>query len=358
MNFEPAPADPPPPPGPSLPQRIFGPRFKLDPTLGGGLRGWIPAQYPTVDVRTTTQFTWSIEMSATIASLIKIHRGYYESNGLAGPRHQGASVVADVGDKYGKAAWLLGMVGIPITKAWEPVIRYETRAFQTRATPNRPVRIVPYDTSPDTDLATIPETTNRLSMISGFETLVLAVRYDQSSDTSATIDSNRGEVPFPPFYVGVGAIQYSKPYQVTVGDSVLDSVLFDSTFRGAGLALGAELPGRPNWFIFNAAAQVGLGEVRLLKDLTLNELLPSDGKQSGLRPPQWLIGYVQGDVSFGYLWAVLPTKPTVLLSAVANGGGATFFYFKTRSEQGEKASTPPLNWDFLWGIRGYVTIPL
>ena len=345
------------PSGPSIPQRVIGKNLRLDPKLGGGLRGWIPAQYPTVRTSAGTYFTWSIELNATILGLINVHRGYYESNGISGPRHEGAAVskAADVLGDSKKAAWLLGMVGIPITKAWEPIIRYETRAFRTTASPNQPVRIVPFDTSPNTDLKSIPTTMDPLSMVSGFETLVLGVLYDQSQDHSATIEPNTGA--FPPFYLGVGLTQYSKPYQVTVGDSVLDSVMFDARFRGAGLALGATLPTAPDHLILDASAQLGLGEVRLLDNLTLNELLPNEGK-GGLRPPEWLIGYLEGDVSVGYLYPLLRTAPSVLVSIVANGGGATFFYFKTQVEEGQKVSAPPLNWDFLWGIRAYVTVPL
>lgn len=356
-----SPVPPPPepePPGPSIPQRVIGQNLRLDPKVGGGLRGWIPAQYPTVATSAGTYFTWSIDVSATIARFINVHRGYYESNGISGPRHEGAAVTTAatvVGDAK-KAAWLLGVVGIPITKAWEPIIRYETRAFRTTAQPTQPVRIVPFDTAPSTDLATIPATTNRLSMVSGFETLVFGIRYDQSQDHSATIDPKSGK--FPPFYFGVGFTQYSKPYQVTVGDSVLDSVLFDARFRGAGLALGAELPTKPDHVIFDAAAQLGLGEVRLLDNLTLNELLPNTPGRSSLQPPEWLIGYLQGDVNIGYLYPLLRTAPSVLVSIVATGGGATFFYFKTQTEEGQKVNTPLSNWDFLWGVRAYVTVPL
>ncbi|HEX7670306.1 MAG TPA: hypothetical protein VF395_12010, partial [Polyangiaceae bacterium] len=360
-TFQSLPPEPPPEPepaGPEIPQRIIGKNLRIDPKFGGGVRGWIPAQYPTVHTSAGTYFTWSIEANAKIFRLLNIHRGYYESDGLSAPRHEGAAVqtASNVLGRTKQAAWLLGMVGFPITKAWEPIIRYETRAFRTTATPKQPVRIVPFDTAPDTQLSTIAATTNALSMVSGFETLVLGVRYDQSEDHSATIDSKSG--PFPPFYFGVGFTQYSKPYQVTVGDSVLDSVLFDARFRGAGLALGATLPGGPKNLILDGSAQIGLGEVRLLDRLTLNELLPQTPGREGLTPPEWLIGYVEGDVSVGYMYPLLKTAPSVLVSLVANGGGATFFYFKTQTEQGEKVSTPPLNWDFLWGVRGYVTVPL
>jgi hypothetical protein len=343
------------PEGPAIPQRVFGKYLLLDPKIGGGLRGWIPQQYPTVSVKADTYFTWSVDFNATLLRYINIHRGYYESNGIAGPVHRGAAVTVETVGYAKKAAWLLGVVGVPINKTWEPIARYEARAFQTRAIPDRPVRIVPFNTPPNTDLSTIPATTNPLTMVSGFETLVVGVRYVHSGNPSATIGQNNGVIP--PVYFGVGFTQYAKPYQVTVGDSVLDSVLFDARFRGAGLALGTNLPSKPDYLILDAAVQFGIGEVRLLDKLTLNELLPNEGTRGGLRPPKWLIGYVEGDLSIGYLYTLLRTKPSVLVSAVANGGGARFFYLKTQSEQGEKVNMPSLNWDFLWGVRAYVTVP-
>lgn len=339
-----------------VPMRVIGPGLLLDPRFEVGYRGWLLQQYPSVDVSAQGYFTWSVELKAKIGKFLRVHRGYYESNALSAPRHSGAVVAAQVGEQVPKAAWILGMIGFPITKAWEPVIRYEARAFQTSATPSRPVLILPHDTPASTDLALLTPTTERLTMVSGFETLVIGVQYNHKNDSSATIDPNAG--PLPPFYFGIGLIQYRKPYQVTVGDATLDDVLFDARFRGAGLAGGLELPAKPDNVIFQAAAQLGLGEVRLLEDLTLNELLPQAQSRSGLTPPEWMIGYLQGDVTIGYLYPLLRTKPSVLVSAAANGGGATFFYFKTQREEGEPASAPPLNWDFLWGVRVAITVPL
>jgi len=162
----------------------------------------------------------------------------------------------------------------------------------------------------------------------------------------------------PPFYFGLGFTQYSKPYQVTVGDSVLDSVLFDARFRGGGLALGTTLPSKPDFLILDASLQFGLGEVRLLDKLTLNELLPNTPGRSGLQAPEWVIGYLEGDLSLGYLYTLLRTKPSVLVSVVGTGGGARFYYIKTRSGEGQSVNMPSLNWDILWGLMGYVTIPL
>ena len=343
------------PAGPEIPQRVFGKYFKLDPKLGGGLRGWIPAQYPTVKVTADTYYTWSMDVSAQLFRYVNLHRGYYESNGIAGPWHQGAAVAVQAMGYAKKAAWLLGIVGVPITRTWEPVVIYESRAFHTRATPSQPVRIVPFNTPPDTDLSTIPTTTEPLTLVSGFETFVVGMRYNQSGEPP-TLGQRR--TTLPPFYFGLGFTEYSKPYQVTVGNSVLDSVLFDARFRGAGLALGVNVPGKPDYLILDASVQIGLGQVRLLDKLTLNELLPNTPGNGGLQTPEWVIGYTEGNLSVGYLYTLLRTQPSVLVSAVASGGGARFYYIKTRSGEGEQVNMPSLNWDFLWGLMGYVTVPL
>jgi hypothetical protein len=75
-------------------------------------------------------------------------------------------------------------------------------------------------------------------------------------------------------------------------------------------------------------------------------------------PADWLIGYAQGNLTVGYLYPLLRTKPTVFISGALNGGGITFFYFKTKREPGEQTTSPAANWDFLWGARASVIIPL
>lgn len=343
--------------GPKLPIRLIGPDLRIDPRLEVGYRGWVLQQYPSVSVKAQSYFTWAVDIKARFFKVVSLHRGYYESNGLFVPRPSGAGVAETVGEQIPRAAWFLGVVGVPITKAWEPVIRYETRVFQTTATPSAPVRIVPHDTPASTDLSTIVPTSRSLTVTSGFETLVLGLQYNIREDVSVVMEQKKPP-PIPPFYFGVGFVQYRKPYQVTVGEATLDSILFDARFRGLGLALGFAVPSRPDSFILQGGGQVGLGEVRLLGDLTLNELLPKkDVSYAGVTPPEWLIGYVQGDLTVGYQYPLLRTAPTLLGSIAATGGGATFFFLKTQREKGEQVTTPPLNWDFLWGVRVGLTLP-
>jgi hypothetical protein len=43
---------------------------------------------------------------------------------------------------------------------------------------------------------------------------------------------------------------------------------------------------------------------------------------------------------------------------VVTGGGAAFFFFKPWMKEGEEASTPGINWDFLWTARGSLVLSL
>jgi hypothetical protein len=363
---QPAPAQPPPvrrapPPGAAhdaavsapnvaseerLPLRVFGKNLELDAKVGAGMRGWYPEQYPLVSVDHASYLTWSVDLKAKILGFLRLHRGYYESNGLRGPRTRGAVVARDVGQLVPKAAWLLGTLGVPLSRRWETLVSYETRSFVTRARPTAPVAIVDRKTSPSLDLATLPRSDQALEFVSGFETLVLGVRYFPERGNAGLVGDGAG--PIPPMYLGVGFTQYSKPYQVQVGDDPLDEILFNGRFRGAGLAYGLATARKIDLPYVSLDAQLGLGEVSLLEDLTLNELLPED----------WLIGYLQGNVTLGYVLPLLRSRPTPLLTGELSAGGATFFYFQLRGSEGETAPTLPLNWDLFWAVHVSLTLPL
>jgi hypothetical protein len=329
-----------------LPRRVFGKNFELDAKVGGGIRGWYPEQYPLVSVDHASYLTWSVELKAKLFRFIRLHRGYYESNGLRGPRTRGAVIARDVGQLVPKAAWLLGTLGVPLSRRWETLVSYETRSFVTRARPSAPVAIVSRSTSPDANLAELPRSEQPLELVSGFETLVFGVRHFPDRGNAGLVGDPAGRVP--PMYFGVGFTQYSKPYQVQVGDDPLDELLFDGRFRGAGLAYGLATGRAVDRPYLSLDTQLGLGEVSVLDDLTVNELLPED----------WLIGYLQGNVTLGYILPLFRGRPTPLLTAEVTAGGATFFYFELKGGSGQNAPTLPLNWDLLWAAHVALTLPL
>lgn len=338
--------------GPSLPQRVFGKQLRVDFKLGGGFRGWYPAQFPQVSIDHAGYFTWSADVKAKFFNFLRLHRGYYESTGLAGPRTNEAAIAAQVGKVIPRAAWLLGALGVPLSKSWETLIRYEARTFATRARPSRPVAIASRDTDPDTNLAELPRVDSPLRFESGFETLLLGIRYYPERMDGGLAGEKGAKIL--PQYLGVGFTQYSKPYQVSLGNGALDDVLFDGRFRGVGLAYGLTSRRGIEVVYGDLDVQAGLGEVTLLDDLTLNELLPDD----------WLIGYVQGSGKLGYTWPVFRGKPSLLLTTEGSLGGASFFYLKTQSEkqdgdgEPDTASAPSLNWDLLWSVQVRLTLPL
>ncbi|MBN1652941.1 MAG: hypothetical protein JXA30_04115 [Deltaproteobacteria bacterium] len=326
-----------------LPFRVLGEDLQIDIKFGLGYRGWVPQQYPTVDVDMAGYLTWMIEAKARIFNWLTLHRAYYESTGLSGPRTQGASVAARIGSFAPGAAWLLGVLGFPYFKIWEPIIRYESRAFNTRARPQAP-GVCLVTEGFEGDLSDCPRTTETLRIVSGFETLVAGVRYNHNKDPSPVIKAPKGSIP--PLFFGIGLMSYSKPYQVTIDGETLEELLFDGRFRGAGLAFGTELGGGVYQFYADADVQVGLGEVSLTEDLTLNELAPEG----------WLIGYVKGDATVGYCLPLWRFSPTLMFIPSFTGGGAFFFFFETEPESDGKATTPAVNWDFLWTVRGALVL--
>jgi hypothetical protein len=345
---EPAPAPPPTRPErerdeETLPIRIFGKNAQFDLSVGFGYHGWFPQQYRAADVEIGSYMTGSIELKAKLFGWLSLRRGRYESNQIAGPRTEEAAVAAQVGQYAPKAVWLLGILGVPISKAWEPQVRYEARAFETRATPTSSVCVVDRD-APE-DAIECPGTRGELKVISSFETFVAGVRYDASKSGSPVLTQHGSKTP--PLFFGVGLMQYRKPYQLTLDGFTLDDYLFDARFRGAGLAFATEFAGGIDRFFGELDAQLGLGEVSLTDSLTLNELVPDDG----------LIGYLQGTATAGYRWAFIHGPPTVILVPVIKAGGATFFVIDTQGDDDEGVS-PTLNWDFLWSVQATLLIAI
>ena len=339
---EPAPREPA-TQGPQLPQRVFPDYVQLDVIVGGGYRGWLPQQYSQVKVSVGTYYVWTIDVRAKFFKLVTLHRGYYESNGLAGPRTEEAAVAAQVGSYIPKAAWVLGVLGFPWFKVWEPILRYESRAFHTEARPRTPVCVVTDQVA--SDLSTCERSRDALAISSGFETFVAGVRYDQGRDPNRDPHASK----LPPLSFGLGLLSYRKPYQVNVNGNTLDGYLFDGRFRGAGLQLGVNVNRGPDKLSFNVDAQLGLGEVRLTPGLSLNSLAPED----------WWMGYVLGNANLSYALPLYRGVPTIMFVPSAAIGGATFFFFKTRSDkEQERSDVAAANWDLLWSLHAQLVLSL
>ncbi len=323
---------------------MFGRQFEIDLKLGAGYRGWQPQQYPTVKVAAGSYYVWTIDVRARIMRWLILRRGYYESNELSGPRTNEAAVATQVGEYVPKAAWVLGVLGFPITEVWEPIIRYESRAFRTSAQPSEPVCVV--NDKVAGDLASCPRSTTKLNMISGFETFVLGVRYDKSKDHSPGV-TTRTE-PVPPMTFGIGLMSYRKPYQVTVGQNTLKEYLFDGRFKGGGLAFATDVGGGVYRLFLDLDMQVGLGQVNLTKNLTLNSLAPED----------WLIGYLQGNVTVGYNLPIWRAAPTLMFVPQGTIGGASFYFFKPNQKASDQSDAKSLNWDLLWSVHAQLVLSL
>lgn len=331
--------------GPRLPVRVFGKDFRLDISLGAGYRGWVPQQYEIVSVDVASYLTWNIEVKAKLFGFLNLRRGYYESNGISGTRTEEVAIAAQIGKFAPKAVWLLGVLGVPIGKAWEPQVRYESRAFETLARAVTDVCLVDRDAPEDAEEDCPGRTMGELKIVSGFETFVAGVRYDHNK-TGSSVVTQKGE-KFPPLFFGFGLMQYRKPYQLNIDGFTLQEYLFDARFRGAGLALGAEFGGGLDSFFAEVDAQLGLGEVSLTDEITLNELVPDDS----------LIGYLHGTATLGYRLPLIRAAPTLIFVPTVKAGGATFFLVDTRAEEDEAAESPTVNWDFLWTAQASLLVP-
>jgi hypothetical protein len=336
------------PAAPRLPRRVFGKNFQLDLEAAAGYRGWTPQQYPTVAVEMGNYFTWSVSARAKFFDTVSLKRGYYESTNAASPRDSYLADAAKYGSYALKAAWFLAELGIPALKSWEPSIRYEARSFTTRARPDdgAGVCVIPFDTDADQAADGCTPTTGPLTVVSGFETAALGVRYYPEQNPTSVIDDRKWAPPS--LFLGAGYLSYLKPYQVTIGEAVLDRYLFSGRFYGGGLALGGEIGGGVNHPYLDVWAQFGLGRVRLTQDMTLNELAPED----------WLIGYVQGNLQLSYRWAPFTFAPSILLVPSGTVSGASFFFFETEAEEGEETATPSINWDVLYSVQLALVITL
>ena len=331
------------PQGPPFPLRVLDPYVQLDITVGGGYRGWLPQQFPRVKVAVGSYYVWTVDVKAKLFKFLTLHRGYYESNGLAGPRTQEAAVAAQVGSYIPKAAWVLGVLGFPWFRIWEPILRYESRAFHTEARPRRAVCVVTDEVG--SDLSTCVRSKDALHISSGFETFVAGVRFDQGRDPERDPHAPK----LPPLTFGIGLLSYRKPYQVNVNGNTLDGYLFDGRFRGAGLQLGVDWNRGPDKLSFNVDAQLGLGDVRLTQNLSLNSLAPED----------WWMGYVVANANISYGLPLYRGVPAIVFVPSAALGGASFFFFKTKPDKNsDRSDVAAANWDLLWSVYASLVVSL
>jgi hypothetical protein len=334
---EPAPVSAP------FPVRVLDPYVELDITVGGGYRGWLPQQFPHVKVAVGSYYVWTVDVKAKLFKFLTLHRGYYESNGLAGPRTEEAAVAAQVGSYIPKAAWVLGVLGFPWFRVWEPILRYESRAFHTVARPRRAACVVTDEVG--SDLSTCVRSKDELHISSGFETFVAGVRYDQGRDPERDPRAPK----LPPLTFGIGLLSYRKPYQVNVNGNTLEGYLFDGRFRGAGLQLGVDWNRGPDKLSFNVDAQLGLGDVRLTQNLSLGALAPED----------WWMGYVVGNANLSYALPLYRGVPAIMFVPSAALGGASFFFFKTKPDKAsDKSDVAAANWDLLWSVYASLVVSL
>ena len=141
-------------------------------------------------------FTWNIDVKAKLFRLLDLRRGYYESNGVSAPRTEEAAVAAQIGTFVPKAVWLLGVARRADQQGWEPQIRYETRAFETRAPPDTrrvPASIATRPRMPKRTVRAARWASSRSSPAS--RRFVAGVRYDHVEERVARGHRPAREVP-------------------------------------------------------------------------------------------------------------------------------------------------------------------
>ena len=196
------------------------------------------------------------------------------------------------------------------------------------------------------ELETIPLSRRELTMVSTFETLIVALQWNQGDGAAGVAAEDPGGISSA--YLGGGYTTFGKPYMIRVGDSYLDEMVFESRFHGGGLAFGASRALTPRSVYYDLAMQVGAGDVALTRDLSLSSTLPED----------WTVGYLQANVAVGYLHPAIE-GPVSLLIGVTGTLGGNYFFFMEKNEESDEASDPvALNWDLLWSGQLTMTMAL
>jgi hypothetical protein len=194
--------------------------LEIDLASGGMVRGWIPQGYPTLDISTEGYATWFADLSVNIGDLFRIHRAYYESNGLVPPTSTSATLAdASQGSSLAYALLLL-MGGLKLGRSsdWEIAVRHTREVFRITVTPTQPTHFVAYDSvgAGHADISTLPLVTSPISSVTAFE----------STSVGAMVELGKNSPIGGEGFLGLAYTRYQKPYMFRFGDTFIPDYLF------------------------------------------------------------------------------------------------------------------------------------
>lgn len=346
----------------ALPEfRLLPGILKLDLRGGGAFRGWTTTPYPALDLQTTTYLTWNAELRAELFGLIRLHRVSYESTGTSTPTSEGTKY-DDAAETVQQAAWLLGMLGIPVFRwpdkdgyyrDWELFARVEARSFEAVATPNKALRLVPYDTGKKpSQFGSFRErkreftaATSLQSVAGGF---VLSERgFDpgklpMSDIVNAYVDSLGA-------YLGAMAMRYTKPYMVHIGDSYDGNYVFDAHMEAIGGMFGFWSGPRDKWPYIDVMVGFGSGNIGLTENYDLTDVLDLDAQ----------VATVMVNAKAGWRYPILEKSPRLTVGVAGDFSMVSFLLQDKGDEKticSEDGQCPSLNEDYFWSGQGEVAL--
>lgn len=346
----------------ALPEfRLLPGILKLDLRGGGAFRGWTTTPYPALDLQTTTYITWNAELRAELFGLIRLHRVSYESSGTGTPTSEGTKY-DDAAETVQQAAWLLGMLGIPVFRwpdkdgyyrDWELFARVEARSFEAVATPNKSLRLVPYDTSKKpSQFGTLKKSKRQLTAATSLESVaggfVLSERgFDpgklpMSDVVNAYLDSLGA-------YLGVMAMRYSKPYMVHIGDSYDGNYVFDAHMEAIGGMFGFWSGPRDKWPYLDVMVGFGGGNIGLTESYDLTDVLELDAQ----------VATVMVNAKAGWRYPILEKSPRLTVGVAGDFSLVSFLLQDKGDEKticSEDGQCPSLNEDYFWSGQGEVSL--
>ena len=346
----------------TLPEfRLLPGILKLDLRGGGAFRGWTTTPYPALDLETTTFITWNAELRAELFGLIRLHRVSYESSGLGSPTSEGTQY-DDAADTVQKAAWLLGMLGIPIFRwpdkdgyyrDWELFARVEARSFEAHATPNKAVRLVPYESNKKpsqfgglrASRKGFTAATSLQSFAGGF---VLSERgFDpgklpMADIANAYLDSLGA-------YLGVMAMSYTKPYMVHIDNSYDGNYVFDAHMDAIGGMFGFWSGPRDKWPYLDVMVGFGGGNIGLTHNYDLTDVLDLEAQ----------VGTLMVNAKAGWRYPIIERSPRLTIGVAGDFSMVSFLLQDKGDEKticSEDGQCPSLNEDYFWSGQGEVAV--